>query len=56
MWIIANAYTQYAVSCQKQFLNLDVAKFYTLWANMTTPDKQLVEIWHRQNAEGSPFW
>lgn len=56
LWIFANMYTQYAVSCQKQVLNIDVLKFYTNWAKMTKPDMQLVSVWHKQNADGSLAW
>ena len=48
--------TNYAVSCHRQILNVDVAKFYTGWAKMTKPDKQLIEVWHKQNAEASVHW
>lgn len=56
LWVIANAFTQYAVSCQKSILNVDVLKFYTVWAKMTKTDLQLVSVWHRQNEERSPHW
>jgi hypothetical protein len=56
LWICANMMTNYAVSCHKQILNIDVAKFYIGWAQLTKPDKQLIEVWHRQNAEGVNHW
>ena len=47
LWMAANMMTNYAVSCHRQILNVDVAKFYGGWAQMTRPDKQLIEVWHR---------
>ena len=56
LWMGANMMTNYAVSCHRQILNIDVAKFYTGWAQLTKPDKQLIEVWHRQNADNSSHW
>jgi hypothetical protein len=43
--------TMYAVACQREILNVDVAKFYIGQAKMTKPDKQLIELCHKKHAK-----
>ena len=55
-FIVANFVTNYSLGCSSDVLNKGVHKFYTSWAGMTSNDKTLVDIWHRQMATGSPHW